>query len=116
MVLGSSEEPGKLVVTQLLEQNVEVIAILCSSSHIPVEISSQNKIQIIKAEISELQENELVRYLQDCDGVIAWLGHNLTLKGMFWNPRLLVTDSVRKYVEQSKVFKRSYQFERCFCQ
>ena len=96
LVLGSSGATGKLVVTQLLKQNVEVVAILRPSSNTPVEFSSQNTLQLIKAEIAELQENELVRYLQDCDGVISCLGHNLTFKGMFGHPKLLVTDSVKK--------------------
>ena len=96
LVLGSSGATGKLVVTQLLKQNVEVVAILRPSSNIPVEFSSQNALQLIKAEIAELQENELVRYLKDCDGVISCLGHNLTFKGMFGHPKLLVTDSVKK--------------------
>jgi len=96
LVLGSSGATGKLVVTQLLEQNVEVVAVLRPSSNIPVEFSSQNKLKIIKTEIAELQENELVRYLQDCDGVISCLGHNLTFKGMFGHPKLLVTDAIEK--------------------
>ncbi len=96
LVLGSSGATGKLVVAQLLKQSVEVIAILRPSSNIPVEFSSQNNLQIIKTEISELPKNELAHYLQDCDGVISCLGHNLTFKGMFGQPKLLVTDVVDK--------------------
>ena len=96
LVLGSSGATGKLVVTQLLKRDVEVVAVLRPSSNMPVEFISQDALQIIKAEISELQEKELVRYLHDCDGVISCLGHNLTFKGMFGHPRLLVTDAVEK--------------------
>ena len=92
LVLGSSGATGKLVITQLLKQSVEVVAILRPSSNLPVETSSQSKLKIIKTEITELQENELVHYLQDCDGVISCLGHNLTFKGMFGHPKLLVTE------------------------
>ncbi len=96
LVLGSSGATGKLVVSQLLEQNVKVVAILRASSNIPVEFSSQNNLEIIKAEITELKENELARYLQNCDGVVSCLGHNLTFKGMFGRPKLLVTDTIEK--------------------
>jgi len=96
LVLGSSGATGKLVVTQLLQQNVEVVAVLRPSSNIPVEFSHQKKLQIIKTDITELQENELVHYLQDCDGVISCLGHNLTFNGIFGPPKLLVTDAIEK--------------------
>ncbi len=96
LVLGSSGATGKLVVTQLLQQNVEVVAVLRPSSNIPVEFSPQKKLQIIKTDITELQENELVHYLQDCDGVISCLGHNLTFNGIFGPPKLLVTDAIEK--------------------
>ena len=96
LVLGSSGATGKLVVTQLLKQSVEVIAILRPSSNLPVEFSSQSNLQIIKKEITELHEIELNQYLQNCDGVISCLGHNLTFKGMFGRPKLLVTDAIEK--------------------
>jgi len=95
LVLGSSGATGQLVVSQLLRKNVEVVAILRPSSYLPESFSTQSNLQIVKTEISELQEHELVRYLQDCDGVISCLGHNLTFKGIFGQPKLLVTDSIK---------------------
>jgi len=108
MVLGSSGATGRIVVSQLLKQNVEVVAILRPSSNIPVEFSSQDKLKIIKTEITDIQENELINYLTDCDGVISCLGHNLTFKGMFGHPKLLVTNSIEKVcqaIESSKTDK-----------
>ncbi|MDF1644574.1 MAG: SDR family oxidoreductase [Pseudomonadales bacterium] len=96
LVLGSSGATGKLVVAQLLEQNVNVVAILRSTSSLPEEISSHTKLHLVRADITDLQEQDLANYLQDCTGVISCLGHNLTLKGMFGEPRLLVTDTIKK--------------------
>ncbi|MBV1884235.1 MAG: SDR family oxidoreductase [Pseudomonadales bacterium] len=96
MVLGSSGATGRLVVSQLLKQNVEVVAILRPSSDIPIEFTSQDKLKIIKTEITDLKESILMDYLADCDGVISCLGHNLTFKGMFGHPKLLVTNSIEK--------------------
>ena len=111
LVLGSSGETGKLVVIELLQQNVEVVAVLRPSSNIPVEFSSQTKLQIIKADILKLQENELVGYLQDCDGVISCLGHNLTFKGMFGHPKLLVTDAIKKVCRAIEKVKADKKFK-----
>lgn len=94
LVLGSSGATGKLVVAQLLKQNIAVIAILRPSSNLPEKFSTQSNLQIIKTEITQLQNNELAGYLHDCDGVISCLGHNLTFKGMFGRPKLLVTDAI----------------------
>ena len=38
----------------------------------------------------------LAPYLKECDAVFSCLGHNLTCKGIFGQPRLLVTDAVEK--------------------
>lgn len=108
MVLGSSGATGRLVVSQLLKQNVEVVAILRPSSNIPVEFASQDKLKIIKTEITGINENELINYLTGCDGVISCLGHNLTFKGMFGHPKLLVTNSIEKVckaIERAKTDK-----------
>ena len=96
LVLGSSGATGQLVVSQLLKQNVEVVAILRPSSNIPESLYSHSNLQIIKTEITNLKEYELVHYLQGCDGIISCLGHNLTCKGMFGHPQLLVTNAIEK--------------------
>ncbi|MBV1888702.1 MAG: NAD(P)H-binding protein [Proteobacteria bacterium] len=96
LVLGPNGATGKLVVAQLLQQNINVVAILRSTSSLPEELSSHTKLHLIRANITELQEQDLANYLQDCTGVISCLGHNLTLKGVFGEPRLLVTDTIKK--------------------
>jgi len=96
MVLGSSGATGRLVVSQLLKQNIEVVALIRPSSDIPVEFASQAKLKIIKTEITDIKESVLIDYLADCNGVISCLGHNLTFKGMFGHPKLLVTNSIEK--------------------
>jgi len=95
LVLGSSGATGRLLVTELLKKNVEVVAVLRPSSNLPHGLCSQGGLQIIRTEIAELQERELAQYLQGCDGAISCLGHNLTLKGMFGHPKLLVTDAIK---------------------
>ena len=95
LVVGSNGATGRLVVAQLLEQNVDVVAILRPSSQLPEELTSHNNLTVIRAEISELKQNDLIQHLDDCTGVICCLGHNLTFRGVYGQPRLLVTDTIK---------------------
>ena len=38
----------------------------------------------------------MVDYIKDCDAVASCLGHNISLKGIYGNPKMLVTDSVKR--------------------
>jgi len=96
LVLGASGATGRLLVQRLLQKNIDVIAIVRNSSSLAnINVSHQN-LQIVEAEISEIQANDLTQYLTECEAVLSCLGHNLTFKGMFGHPRRLVTDAVNK--------------------
>jgi len=111
IVLGSSGATGKLVVAQLLKKNINVIAILRPSSRLPEAISSHSNLLLIREEITKLQESDLARHLQGCDGVISCLGHNLTLKGMFGEPKMLVTDAIEKICRSMGSVKSGNKFK-----
>jgi len=111
MVLGSSGATGKLVVAQLLKNNINVIAVLRPSSSLPEAISSHSKLQLIREEITAMKESDLARHLQDCDGVISCLGHNLTFKGMFGEPKKLVTDAIEKTCRSIESIKSGKKFK-----
>lgn len=104
VVLGASGATGRLVVQQFLDQGINVTAIVRAESELPEWFShqshlqghSQAHLQVITANIAELPADELAVYLKPCDAVISCLGHNLTAKGMFGQPRKLVTDTVEK--------------------
>lgn len=90
LVVGASGATGGHVVDQLLSQGVEVNAIVRSIDALP-DKPSLNKIQ---ASVHGLTKLEMAEYLKGCDAAVSCLGHNLTFKGMFGKPRLLVTDTV----------------------
>jgi putative NADH-flavin reductase len=96
LVVGASGATGRLLVQQLLHKGVKVVAIV-RVSNIPARaIGAQSDLQEVEANISEMSENDLALCLEGCEAVFSCLGHNLTFKGMFGNPRLLVTDTVEK--------------------
>jgi len=96
LVLGASGATGRLVVQQLLAKGANVVAIVRTLNSLSQETGDQNNLQIVEASISDMPENELAHYLNECDAVLSCLGHNLTFKGMFGDPKLLVTDAVIK--------------------
>ena len=96
LVLGASGATGSLLVKRLLQHGVKVIAIVRSRSSIENSFIGESGLQIVEAGISKITEDELVQYLQECDVVFSCLGHNLTFKGLFGQPRRLVTDAIKK--------------------
>ena len=98
LVLGASGATGQLLVQILLKKGIKVVAIVRASSSLVSIVGSHPNLQIVEAEISEMSENDLAQYLNECDAALSCLGHNLTFKGMFGHPRRLVTDAVEKVI------------------
>jgi nucleoside-diphosphate-sugar epimerase len=96
LVLGASGATGSLLVQQLLDSNIQVVAIVRNLKTLNHKTVAHPNLQVIEATISDVSENELTHHLNECDAVLCCLGHNLTFKGIFGNPRLLVTDAVIK--------------------
>lgn len=95
LVVGASGATGKQLVEQLLNMGQEVKVIIRPTGKITDTWKNNDKISIIKANISEISVNEMMNYLIDCQSVASCLGHNLTLKGILGKPRKLVTDAVK---------------------
>ncbi|MGQ8336634.1 NAD(P)H-binding protein [Sunxiuqinia sp. A32] len=95
LIVGATGATGKQLVEQLLSMGQKVKVIVRPSGKIPDTWKNNDKISIIKANISEISVNEMMNYLIDCQSVASCLGHNITLKGIFGKPRKLVTDAVK---------------------
>jgi len=95
LVLGASGATGKQLVEQLLNLGQEVKVIIRPTSKITVNWETNGNISIVKANISEISVDEMVRHMADCQSVVSCLGHNITFKGVFGKPRRLVTDAVK---------------------
>ncbi len=94
LVVGASGATGKQLVEQLLNMGQNVKVIVRPAGNIPDSWKDNEHITIIKASISDISLDEMAKALNDCQSVVSCLGHNLTLKGIFGNPRKLVSDCV----------------------
>jgi putative NADH-flavin reductase len=99
LVAGASGATGKHLVEQLINMGQKVKAIVRPTGKIPDAWSGNENIEIIKANILEIGEDEMAEYLKDCNAVASCLGHNITLKGIFGKPRRLCRDAVRLLCE-----------------
>jgi nucleoside-diphosphate-sugar epimerase len=94
LVVGASGATGSLLVEQLLESGHRVKIVVRSTSIIPDTWNGNDRLTIVKGNITEFTVEKMSEYIADCQSVASCLGHNLTWKGIYGKPRNLVTDSV----------------------
>lgn len=96
LVVGASGATGSQLVEQLLIQKHKVKVIVRSPEKLPKSWKANDDLQIISASILELSDSEMSAIVSDCNAVVSCLGHNLTCKGVYGQPRKLVTDVTRR--------------------
>jgi len=102
LVAGASGATGKHLVEQLLLQKHQVKAIVRSPERLPESWKSNSGLQIISASILELSDKEMKEHSRGCQAIVSCLGHNLTWKGIYGQPRKLVTDATRRLCDAVK--------------
>lgn len=94
LVVGASGATGRQLVEQLLSKAQNVKVIVRSAQQLPDSWKNKSEITIIEANISDLKEAAMITYVRECRAVVSCLGHNMTWKGIYGEPRKLVTDAV----------------------
>jgi hypothetical protein len=95
LVVGASGATGKHLIAQLLEQGEHVKAIIRPTSQLPKDIKDHANLSLIIGNASEMGIDVLQNHLTGCYAVLSCLGHTLSFKGIYGQPRQLVTDTVR---------------------
>ena len=96
LVVGATGATGRLLVKQLLDRGQQVRVIVRSPDSLPDDIRNHANLSVIQASILDLSDAEMVQHVNGCDAVASCLGHNITFKGMYGQPRKLVTDATRR--------------------
>ncbi|MBK8981128.1 MAG: NAD(P)H-binding protein [Ignavibacteria bacterium] len=99
LVTGASGATGKLLVQQLLWSGHKVKIIIRPDSNVPDNWTGNENLTMIGRKIAEISVEEMSGYIADCQSAACCLGHNLSLKGIYGQPRKLVTDSVKVLCE-----------------
>jgi len=95
-VAGATGATGSRLVSELLSRGVYVKTVVRSAEKLPPDIRKHKHAKILETNILQIKDCELADYIKDCDAVASCLGHNISLKGIFGNPKYLVTDAVEK--------------------
>ncbi len=98
LVVGSTGKTGFQVVKQLLLNDFQVKALARRTDKFR-EIPQKENLEVIVESIMDIRDERMKEILSDTDAVISCLGHNLSFKGVFGKPHYLVTDSIKKIVQ-----------------
>ena len=96
LVLGATGATGRLLTKRLLDHGLIVKAIVRSPGGLPDSLRRHENLLVIHASVLDLSDAELREHAAGCNAVASCLGHNLTFKGIFGQPRQLVTDAVKR--------------------
>ncbi|MGP4082939.1 NAD(P)-binding oxidoreductase [Pseudalkalibacillus sp. R45] len=102
LVLGANGATGKQVVMQLIKRQINTRILIRKKAVLSKDIQENPLVEVVKGDINELNDSEMNNLLRDCNVIISCLGHNVTLKGMFGNPRYLVFDAIKRISETVK--------------
>ncbi len=103
LVVGASGATGRLLVEQLLNRECLVKVIVRSLENLPNSFRDNDRLSIICANVLGLSDDEMVQHVSGCEAVASCLGHTMSLKGIYGQPRRLVTDAVRRLCNAIKM-------------
>lgn len=96
LVVGASGATGKQLVEQLLNRGQHVKVIVRSPERVPKSWKNNPRLVILTASVLDLTDAEMCEYIHDCQAIASCLGHNISLKGIYGQPRRLVTEATRR--------------------
>ena len=96
LVVGASGATGRLLVEQLLDRGQQVKIIVRSTNNLPDAVINHDHLTVIQASVLDLSDAEMVQHVSGCGAVASCLGHNMSFKGIYGQPRRLVTDATHR--------------------
>ena len=96
LVVGASGATGKQLVNQLLLKNYNVKIVVRSTQNLPNSWEKNKNLERVTASILDLGDQEMQALTADCSAIVSCLGHNMSFKGIYGQPRKLVTESVMR--------------------
>ena len=103
LIVGASGATGMILVEQLLNRGQNVKAIVRSPEKLPESWKNKERLHIISANILDLSDKEMSEHIKGCESIVSCLGHTMSWKGVYGQPRRLVTDTVRRLTNAIKV-------------
>ncbi|MDF1660182.1 MAG: NAD(P)H-binding protein [Planctomycetota bacterium] len=96
LILGASGATGRLVLQHFLERKISTKIILRPQSHLSDQAQQDPLLTVIRGSILDFTDVELAVHVKGCHSIISCLGHKLSFKGIFGQPRKLVTEACER--------------------
>jgi nucleoside-diphosphate-sugar epimerase len=96
LIVGATGATGKFLVSQLLEKGHEVRVIVRSKDRLPEYLRTHQDCEVVEGSLLDFDDEKLSELVKGCQGIGSCLGHNISFKGMYGNPQMLVTEAVRR--------------------
>lgn len=101
LILGATGNTGYRLVEQTLQKQDQTARVIVRSKErfhelVPASSDNSNRLEVIEASILDMTDEDFSNAIKDCDAVVSCLGHNMTMKGMFGEPKRLVTDVLER--------------------
>lgn len=105
LILGASGATGRLALAELLRREVPCKIILRPGSYLDPEAETKPLLTVIRASVLDLSHDELADILKGCHSILSCLGHTLSWRGVFGQPRRLVTEAAEKLCQVAQESK-----------
>jgi len=105
LVVGASGATGSKLVEQLLNSGQSVKVIVRSPEKLPEHWKNNKDVLIISASVLDLSDSEMSEHVKGCQAIVSCLGHTMNWKGIYGQPRKLVTDATRRLCDAVKTNK-----------
>ena len=107
LVVGASGATGRHVVQLLSASNVNVRILVRDRSKLPLPLKSHERVTVYEGAILDIEDNKLRSLVDGCSAIVSCLGHNLTLDGIFGEPRRLCYEATKRLCEAVQSTKSS---------
>lgn len=94
IVFGASGNTGRLLVSQLLEAGISVTAIARSDTWLTEGLTNSSKFTLTIKNVSAISQTEFMNLIHEHSLVYCTLGHNISVKGIWGEPRKLVSNAI----------------------
>ena len=99
LVVGGTGATGRWLVDQLTQRGCAVTAVVRHTATIPHQLTNNDRVTLVEADLLELTDEALDELVAHADAIVSCLGHNISFKGIYGQPRRLVTDATRRLCE-----------------
>jgi uncharacterized protein YbjT (DUF2867 family) len=95
LVVGASGATGRRLVHELLGRGWRVRAIVRSPAGLET-LAADPRLTLVQGSVLDLSDEVLATQVDGCEALASCLGHNPTFRGIYGEPRRLVTETTRR--------------------